>query len=365
MDNLLERYSSHYLAIFMLILTFFGWVFVASSTMSFDSRLLSMHSVKQLIFICTGFLLYKLGFFLAHTEIFYKRKVLWLVAFILLLLPLSPLGKTINGASRWITPIPGLSLQLSEFVKVFWIFILATFSYDHHFNVQKRWKETLVFCCALSVILLLILAQPDFGSAFVLASVTMLTLFVAKVRLDLIVTLMALLCAAIVYLVTHASYRMKRLLAFLDPQAYATGEAYQLWQSLIAISSGGNFGVGLGQSWQKYQALPECHTDFIFSIMIEETGFVGGLVFISFYFVFIYKIFLLSVELSTQKKYLASYVYVAAGSLFLVQLFVNLGVCLGILPTKGLTLPFVSYGGSSLWAFMLLIGLLEGVRYRD
>lgn len=365
MDKTVQHYTRYYLLPLMLVLCLWGLVFVTSATMGLTKNIYSSYALKQFIFVISGLALYKLGFHLAQSELFYKRKILWLVAFLLLLLPLSPLGKTINGASRWISPIPGLSLQLSEFVKVFWIFILATFSYDHHFNVQKRLKETLTFCAALSIILILILAQPDFGSAFVLAAVTMLTLFVAKVRLDLMMALFMMLGVAIVYLVTHASYRLKRLLAFLDPQAYASGEAYQLWQSLIAISSGQNFGVGLGNSWQKFQALPECHTDFIFSIMIEETGFIGGLVFITLYFFLIFRLFYMSIELSLQKKYLASYVYIGAGSLFLVQLFVNLGVCLGILPTKGLTLPFMSYGGSSLWAFMLLIGLLDGVRYRD
>ena len=349
----------------MLCFCAIGLVFVSSATFDSGSFLVSSQSIKQFIFIFTGLAVYRVGYFLAQTDIFYKKKVLWVIAFVLLLLPLSPLGKTINGASRWITPLPGLSLQLSEFVKVLWIFILGTFSYDHHFSVQKRWRDTLGFCLALSVILVLILAQPDFGSTFVLASVTMLTLFVAKVRIDLMMTLGALLMAIVAFLVTHATYRLNRLLAFLDPQAYAQGEAYQLWQSLIALSSGHLSGQGLGESWQKFQALPECHTDFIFSIMVEELGFIGGATFVTLYFSWILLLFYLAIDLSSKKKYLAAYVHVGAGCLFLVQLFVNLGVCLGLLPTKGLTLPFISYGGSSLWAFMLLVGLLDGVRIRE
>lgn len=361
------QWSQHRYLLFFPMLCFcaIGLIFVASASMGSSDALISVYGLKQFIFFITGLFIYVLGFQLAQKDLFFKKKVLWFAAFILLLLPLSPLGKTINGASRWITPIPGLSLQLSEFVKVLWVVILAIFSYDHHFLVQKRWRETIGFCLALSMILLLILAQPDFGSTFVLASVTMLTLFVAKVRMDLMFVLSGVLLGVVSYLVTHASYRMKRLLAFLDPQAYAQGEAYQLWQSLISLSSGDIFGQGLGQSWQKYQALPECHTDFIFSIMVEEVGFIGGFLFITFYFAWIMLLFYLAKGLAEQKKYLAAYIHVAAGCLFLVQLFVNLGVCIGLLPTKGLTLPFISYGGSSLWAFMLLVGLLDGVRRRE
>lgn len=363
----IEAIGAKSLFIPMLILCLLGVVFILSASQGTTIRegFLTAAAKKQLFFVISGIAIYQLGFKIAQTQIIFKIKLLWILAVFLLCLPLSPLGKSINGASRWISLVPGLSLQLSEFVKVLWVLILANFSYNHHFAVQKRLKETSVFCLALAFILMLILAQPDFGSSLVLAMITLMTLYVAKVRFDLIIALCTCIGAIAVYLITQAPYRLKRLLAFLDPQAYAQAEAYQLWQSLIAVSSGGSWGQGLGESWQKYQALPECHTDFIFSIVIEEVGFYGGLLFLILYFSWIGLLLFLAVELSLQQKYLAAYVFVGAGSLFLVQLFVNLGVCLGILPTKGLTLPFMSYGGSSLWAFMLLVGLLDGVKYRD
>ena len=357
--------KSLHLAPLMILFSLWGVVCVYSASQGLYQSASLTYPIKQFCYLLSGLGVYCLGYYLCGQKLFLKIKVLWLFAFFLLLLPLSPLGKTINGASRWITLIPGLSLQLSEFVKVLWVVILALFSYNHHFAVQKKFKETLLFCGSLSIILILLLAQPDFGSSFVLTLMTIMTLFVAKVRLDFMIALALVASSMALYLITHASYRLVRLLAFLDPQAHASGPAYQLWQSLIAMSASQGTGLGLGQSWQKFQALPECHTDFIFAIMIEEIGFYGGLFFLTSYFFWIGLLFYQAAFLSAQKKFLAAYTYVGAACLFLVQLLVNVGVCLGLLPTKGLTLPFISYGGSSLWAFMFLVGILEGMKNKD
>jgi cell division protein FtsW len=335
-----------------------GLLSVYSSTMTLVSHPLR-YIQRQSLFCISGFLVYSVGYILGYRKWIFKIDFVWFMSIALLLLPLTPLGLAVNGARRWIH-YAGFSFQTSELVKILWIVILCDFVIKAHLDVQKNFFASKPLWLKLFLILFLLLIQPDFGTAFLLTTLTLMVLFIARVRLDFYFAMILTAILLIIFAIILAPYRMRRFAAFLDPWIFAQDQGYQLIQSLIAIGSGSFLGVGIGKGLQKHQALPEAHTDFIFAVIVEETGLLGGIIVIVLFLWFILILLSRGYYLAKKEYYRECYFYIAAAILFFLQTVINLGVCVGLLPTKGLTLPFFSYGGSSLWMVMFLMGILDG-----
>lgn len=262
-----------------------------------------------------------------------------------------------GGAHRWYRLGP-LSLQPSEFAKIAVILFVASVLARKQERVNDLWAVPIPCLSGVGILGLLIAVEPDLGSAVMLGGTAFLMLFVAGLRWRYVAAIVGAGIAGTVAAVLVEPFRIQRIRAFLDPASDPQGAGFQLTQSLIAVGSGGLTGVGLGQGQQKALYLPAPHTDFIFSVIGEELGLVGtGLVLVAFLLLF-WRGIRTAVRAPDRFGY-----YLALGLTALVvgQALVHMGVCLGLLPTKGLPLPFVSYGGSSLVATLIAIGLLLNV----
>ena len=278
----------------------------------------------------------------------------------LLLLVFSPgLGHSVNGAQRWIS-LGFVSFQPSEFAKlgiiVFFAALLARKGIEDKLN-------DFVFgyipnIAALAVVFMLVQVQPDLGTAVIIASAAVFMFVVAGVRFSHLFITALIAMPILVTAVYNVGYRRKRILSFLDPWGDASDGGYQIIQSFVALSRGGIFGTGLGAGQQKLFFLPEPHTDFIFSIIAEELGLIGAAVVIILFAVFAWRGF--SVGLKAPDRFGS---LLALGITFTIsfQALINLSVAMGMLPTKGLPLPFVSLGGSALVMWMVCVGLLANV----
>jgi cell division protein FtsW len=215
----------------------------------------------------------------------------------------------------------------------------------------------------LTLACVLLLKQPDFGAALVLLATALVMLFVAGARIrDFLVFFSAGVIAMAVLAIT-SPYRMKRLTGFLDPWADPYDSGFQLTQSLIAIGRGEWFGVGLGDGVQKLFYLPEAHTDFVFAVFAEEFGLAGSLILIALFLALLWRVFRLGVRAASAERFFEAYIAIGLGTWLGLQAFINVGVNMGLLPTKGLTLPLVSYGRSSLIITMICIGLLLRIHH--
>jgi cell division protein FtsW len=290
----------------------------------------------------------------------YRRLAYPLLAIALVLLAavlLSPLGVTAGGSSRWLRLGP-LRFQPSEFARFALIVYLA-------YSLEKKADRIKDFSIGfmphvvvLGVVAVLILKQPDFGSAVILAALTWLMMFVGGVRLLYLGSSCVLLGLAGLYFISLAGYRVRRLLSFLDPWQYSSDAGYQIVHSLMAFGTGGWWGAGIGKGYQKLFYLPEPHTDFIFSVIGEELGLAGVLVIIGLYLLIVWK----GIRIARHAPDLfGCYLAVGLTAALGMQICINMGVTLGLLPTKGLTLPFLSYGGTSLVLNMATIGILMNI----
>lgn len=283
---------------------------------------------------------------------------LLLLGSVLLALVLVPgIGREVNGSMRWIALGP-VNLQPSELVKVFGVVYLAGYLVRRSDHVRSRPSGFIKPIVLMAVIALLLLAEPDYGATVVLFATTLTMLFLGGVPflsfLSWVLAIVTVFAATLI----AAPYRMERLLTFIDPWGDPYGSGFQLTQALIAIGRGEWFGVGLGQSVQKLHYLPEAHTDFLFAVLCEELGLVGGALTIALFAFVIWRAFHIGRRaMAAQQPYGAHLAY-GVGVLIGLQAYVNIGVNLGLLPTKGLTLPLMSYGGSSLLANAIAIGLL-------
>ncbi len=276
----------------------------------------------------------------------------------LLILVLIPgIGKTINGSSRWID-LGILSLQVSEIAKVGIIIFLAGYIVRHEKAISAEWIGFLKPLGILGVISVLLLLEPDFGATVVILATGLGMLFLAGVPFKYFFVLGIGLVVALTGIMLSAPYRIKRLTSFLDPWAYQYDSGYQLTQALIAFGRGEWFGVGIGASVQKLFYLPEAYTDFVFAVLAEELGLMGALSVVVLFGILVYRGIQIGM-LAEQRddRYSA---FISYGITFWVglQALVNMGVNTGLLPTKGLTLPFLSYGGSSLLMLCFAFGLM-------
>lgn len=274
----------------------------------------------------------------------------WLLLFAiaLLILVLIPgIGRNVNGSQRWL-PLGPLTLQPSEIAKLALVLYCAGYLVRHADAVRSHWSGLAKPIGVLAMFALLLLLEPDFGATVIATGTVFGMLFLAGAQLRIVLGLIAMALAALAIMVISAPYRLQRMTAYQDPWSDPYGAGFQLIQSLIAYGRGHWFGVGLGNSVQKLFYLPEAHTDFVFSIWAEETGFVGSVLVILIYAALVARILTVGVRALRAAAPFAAYVCYGISLIFAGQAFVNMGVSSGLLPTKGLTLPFISYGGSSL-----------------
>lgn len=282
---------------------------------------------------------------------------LMVIALVCLVLVLTPLGTEIKGSNRWIMLGP-FNLSPSELTKLAIIMFMAR-SLDNNIDKIKSFQQgVLPYLLILAVVAALIMAQPDLGTSCTIAGTVFFLLMVAGARWSHLGMIAAAGIAAIVSAIVLAPYRMERWIAFINPWKYAGDEGFQIIQSLYALGSGGLFGMGLGRSRQKFFYLPEQHTDFIFAILGEELGFIGAFVVVMLFMLFAWRGF--KIALNAPDNF-GSILAAGLTIVIVLQAAINIGVVSGVLPVTGITLPFISYGGSSLLFTMAGVGLLLNV----
>lgn len=306
-----------------------------------------------------------IGFFLTlgimsfdYRELRKIARPMLLVAIILLILVLIPyIGKSSYGARRWFK-FGFLNFQPTEFAKLAMLVYIADFLARKPNDIKSFRRGFMPIMIVLGVTCALILKQPDLGSSFLITAVVLTMYFIAGGQLRFFGLLSLLILPGFYFLVMKVSYRWARIMTFLDPWQDRQGAGFQLTQSQIAFGSGGLFGVGLGHSIQKLFYLPAAHTDFILSIIGEEMGFLGAFTVILLFAAFIWQGARIAKRVQDPFGY-----YLACGIVAIIglQAVVNVGVTIGALPTKGLPLPFISYGGSALVIDMVLVGLLLNI----
>ena len=283
--------------------------------------------------------------------------MLVLSLFLLALVLVPGIGGNVKGASRWIK-LPFMNLQPAEFAKISLVIYMA-YSVTQKQDRLKQLKAGFIYYMViLAFLIILLLKQPDLGSAATLAVITMSILFVAGTRFMFVIG-SALVAAPIVSVLIYTSaYRWKRILAFLNPEQDPTGIGWQITQSRYAFGAGGLLGQGLGEGKQKMFYLPEAHTDFILAVIGEELGLIGVLVIVAMFFVLVQR----AVKIATNtSEPFGRFLAFGIATLFAIQSIVNMGVATGAFPTKGLALPFLSYGGSSLLVSMFATGILLNI----
>lgn len=277
---------------------------------------------------------------------------------VLLVMVLIPgIGREVNGSSRWL-PLGPVNLQVAELIKLFAIVYIADYLQRHHGQLHTAFLKVLAPLMLLGVAALLLLLQPDMGSMVVIMSTVLAMLFLGGARLDVFAALLAVMGGLFTMLVWIAPYRLERLQSFMDPWADPYGSGFQLTQALIAFGRGDWLGVGLGSSMQKLFYLPEAHTDFLYSILAEELGLVGALAVIVLFFIFIWRALAIGRAAEDAGQVFGAQVAYGIGIWLGLQACVNIGVNMGALPTKGLTLPLMSYGGSSLVIVCVAVAML-------
>ncbi len=316
---------------------------------------------RQLLWFFAGIVL-----MLAVQEIDYRQYqnhtgFMLIISFVLLLIVLIPgLGHNAKGSARWID-LFFFKMQPSEFVKIVMvIYLVKVFSSEHGGN---HVVQMLIPLFIVAVMFVMILIQPDFGTAMDLLFVSVVILFVSGFPFRYIASLAVISIPMFYLLVYQVDYRRDRLVAYFDPWKDRFGDGYHIIQSFIAFKKGGFLGVGLGFGTQKIKRLPEPHTDFIFAVIAEEMGLMGTMVMVILFCLLFIRAVQISLEAPDEFGRLLA---VGLGLLITVQAFINMGVVTGVIPTTGIPLPFVSYGGSSFLSSMIAVGILLNIsRYRE
>ena len=283
--------------------------------------------------------------------------LLILALFFLAVILITGLGYSAGGAKRWFR-LGSFSFQPSEFAR-FALIIYIAYSMNKKKDVLKNfYVGFLPHIMILCMFTVLIIFQPDFGSVVILGVLTWIMLFVGGVRLSYLITSLVLIIPAAYFFMISADYRLKRITSFLDPWQHSANDGYQIVHSLMAFGTGGIWGAGIGKGYQKLFYLPEPHTDFIFSVIGEELGLWGVLIILGLYILIFWRG--ISIAGNCGDSF-GSFVAIGLTTAIGLQVCVNMGVALGLLPTKGLTLPFLSYGGTSLLLNMACIGILMNI----
>lgn len=354
------------LLIIILSLLGLGLLMVYSSSVVVSGKTFSnpFHFLwHQIAYVIAGFVL---SIFILKTEIrrwhALDMPMLFITLVLLILVLIPGIGHQVNGSSRWLGFGP-IGLQVSELAKLSIIIYIAGYLVRRGQEVRTETvgfiKPLIVLCC----VGILLLREPDFGATTVILLTALGMLFLAGAKLWQFVVLFAGAACSLAFLVMISPYRKARLTGFLDPWANQFDSGYQLTQSLIAFGRGGWFGVGLGESVQKLFYLPEAHTDFLFAVLGEELGLIGVLIVIVLFALLVWRILQVGVRAQQQNNFFSAYLAYGISLCIGLQAIINIGVNSGLLPTKGLTLPLMSYGGSSLLMTCVSLAIVFRIDY--
>ncbi|MEM8499533.1 MAG: putative lipid II flippase FtsW [Pseudomonadota bacterium] len=345
-----------------------GFVMMSSASMEYAAQQYGdpwFYVIRQAVYIAVMLLLMWVT---TYVPLEFCRKHsahLLLLAFLLLLAVLVPgIGKEVNGSRRWID-LGAFNLQASELAKLFVLTYLAAYLVRREQEVRTAWRGFVKPLLVLTAMITLLLIEPDFGAVVVLLSAALGMMFLAGVRLSHFSFVVFGSLAAVALMVSLSPYRFQRFTTFLDPWSHQFDGGYQLVQSLIAFGRGEWFGLGLGRSVQKLFYLPEAHTDFVFAIIGEELGFLGAMLVLCLFAILIWRMFCIARTAEQLGQKFAAYLAYGIALLFAAQCTINIGVNVGLLPTKGLTLPFFSYGGSSLLVCGVMLALVCRVAFES
>jgi len=360
------REARVYLVMITIMLISIGMVMIFSSSSIFAWEKLgdsTYYLKRHLVYLFIGLLMTLAAMSFDYRLLRRFARPLMLVSLLLLFILLIPgIGREIAGARRWYRFL-GLSFQPSELAKIVIIIYMADFISRKENQMNDFFKTFVPAMCILGAFCLMVLAQPDLGTTVALLVIVFVMLFVAGVKAKYLGTVIAASLPVLYLLILRVPYRRARIVAFLNPWADPKGTGFQIIQSQIALGSGGLLGVGLGRSMQKLFYLPAAHTDFIFSIIGEELGLLGASAVILLFALFIFQAARIAKGAVDSFGY---FLCVGIITLIAFEAIVNIGVSIGCMPTKGLPLPFISYGGSSLVFDMVAVGLLLNVsRFKE
>ncbi len=349
------------LLVLMLVLLGIGLVMLTSASVSVADKTTGtpFHYLnQQLLAVFAGFVC--AAVVLATPTDKWERlgPVLLIVAVLLLAVVLVPgIGREVNGARRWLS-LGGINFQVSEPARIMVLMYLAGYAVRHRDDLGASLLDMLKPMLVLCIVCGLLLVEPDFGATFVMLMISLAVLFVAGAPVRYFILLVAAVVAGLTALAVASPYRFARLTGFTDPWADPYNSGFQLTQSLIAIGSGEWFGVGLGNSVQKLHYLPEAHTDFVFAVFAEEFGLFGTAVLIALFGLLVWRAVGIANTAARKERYYQAYLAFGIAVWLGTQVFINIGVNMGVLPTKGLTLPLFSYGRSSLIVTIAALALL-------
>ena len=353
-----------------LLLLSIGLIMIYSASIAiaeaqFGAERATHYLLRHGIYLGVGLLL---GFitFQVPMQIWQRYTVyLFMVSASLLVLVLVPgIGHEVNGSQRWI-PLYVVNLQPSEFMKFFMILYAADYVNRKAADLNYLLKGFLPITIVMAIVGFLLLLEPDFGAFFVVTTLAMSILFLGGVSLKIFIGLISILAVGLYGLILSSPYRLDRVVAFMDPWADPYGKGYQLSHALIAFGRGEWLGVGLGGSVEKLFYLPEAHTDFLLSVLAEELGFVGVVAVIILFIWLITRAFIIGRLAAKLEAPFSALVAQGIGIWIGIQALINMGVNMGVLPTKGLTLPLLSFGGSSITANCIALAVLLRIDWEN
>jgi cell division protein FtsW len=343
-----------------------GLVMVASASIGVSDRATGLpffYFQRQLMYVALGIVAGAAALCIPTTVWDRHSKLLLAAGFVLLLVVLVPgIGHEVNGSRRWVR-LGIMNFQVSELARVLLLTYVASYAVRRADELGNTFVGFLRPVGVLGLAAVLLLAEPDFGAATVLMATGLAMLFLAGARIRHLLVPLVIGVAAMALLAVTSSYRMRRLTAFRDPWQDPFDSGFQLTQSLIAIGRGEWFGVGLGSSVQKLFYLPEAHTDFVFAVLAEEFGFLGVVSVLALFAVLVGRALVVARSAARADLPFQACVAASIGIWLGLQVFVNVGVNMGLLPTKGLTLPLLSYGGSSMLVTLGWLGVLLRVHH--
>jgi len=349
-----------------LIILCLGLIMVASTSVSIADKNAAQpfyYFIRQSIYAGVGILAGLIVFRVPLSVWMKSGPMLIVVSVVLLLMLFLPgVGREVNGSIRWLA-FGSVNIQVSEIVKLFLVIYLSGYLVRHQDSVRTEFGGFFRPLLVLVIIVTLLMFQPDYGASVVMLATAMCLMWLGGVRLFQYLLLLLFVVTAFAIMAIVSPYRMERLTSFLNPWADPFNSGFQLTQALIAIGRGEFFGVGLGASVQKLFYLPEAHTDFLFSVLAEELGLIGAVSVIALFTIIILRAFRIGRIAEQNNEPFAGYMAYGIGIWVGLQAYINIGVNMGILPTKGLTLPLMSYGGSSLVIMCIAIALLLRIDY--
>jgi len=351
----------------VIILSAIGLIMVTSSSLHYAQNTFSGHSYH----FVNRHIIYMLITLFAVVVVLSQPIVKWqkygpylLILGLILLVLVLFFGRSVNGSKRWLD-LGSFTLQVSELIKLFVVVYIAGYLVRRTDELQTQLTGFVKPLVVLALVSGLLLLEPDFGAVVVILSTSLAMLFLGGARLWQFIGLTIAVGATLGGIAVSQPYRLQRILTFLDPWSDPFGSGYQLTQSLIAFGRGNIFGQGLGNSLQKLSYLPEAHTDFIFAVLAEEMGLIGVCIVLALFFVLFFRAMKIGRIALLQQRAYSAYLAYGIGFWLTFQALINVGVASGALPTKGLTLPFVSYGGNSLLVSGIAIAILLRVDFES